>query len=299
MSLHYLGIAHFPILHQQFSPTRPKSTIEKSPAQSLTEDSKDVLIERLNDLASRLTDSSLDDSIVTAIHGDVDHIERLLRGKDKRSPSPLQANISVDGDARSSTDERRIERDPFWAPLTPTRSISMHLPSRRDSSISISHSISQLRQPTPDFEEHRQHDEKEMENMRKIASSATTLVSRLTNTITELQERREETQHIHGLLIDRAQRAADRILYLEQRLADLEDNLEENQSELKYLRIQMQAIEVQCSPYLDPSEDEDLSQSIQNWKQDWETIDKRWKNRKKTAGAPANIDYPKIIIDGP
>jgi len=61
----------------------------------------------------------------------------------------------------------------------------------------------------------------------------------------------------------------------------MQGDVEANQSELKYLRIQMQAIEVQCSQYLTPGEDDDLSQSIKNWKQDWEIIDKRWKTRKE------------------
>lgn len=60
----------------------------------------------------------------------------------------------------------------------------------------------------------------------------------------------------------------------------------------------MQAIEVQCSQYLLPGEDDDLSQSIKNWKEDWETIDKRRKTRKYKAGVSANLDSSKIIIDG-
>ncbi|RFU34050.1 hypothetical protein B7463_g2277, partial [Scytalidium lignicola] len=284
MSLHYLGIAHFPVLHQQFSPTTSKLSVENSPTRTLTDDNKDVLIERLNDLVSRVTSSSLDDSVVTAIHGDVDHIERLLQGKEKQSQSPLSARSSMDRGLRSSTDENISEKKSFWSPATPTRSISMHLPIRESLSPSSQYA-------TPDVKRH-------LDRTKEVVTSTAALVAQLTTTVAELQARREESQHIHGLLILRAQKAADRILYLEKRLRDLEEDFEANQSELKYLRIQMQAIEVQCSLYLDPNEDEDLSQSIQNWKQDWETIDKRWKTRKETARVPANLDYPKIIIDG-
>ena len=49
-------------------------------------------------------------------------------------------------------------------------------------------------------------------------------------------------------------------------------------SELKFLRIQLQAIEAQCSPQ---HVDLELSQSIMNWKVDWQDIDRRSKARRK------------------
>lgn len=60
-----------------------------------------------------------------------------------------------------------------------------------------------------------------------------------------------------------------------------EDDFESNQSELRFLRIQLQAIEAQCSQYLPRNEDPELSQSIKNWKVDWEDIDRRSKARRK------------------
>jgi hypothetical protein len=59
-----------------------------------------------------------------------------------------------------------------------------------------------------------------------------------------------------------------------------EDNLEASQAELKYLRIQLQAIEVQASEYTARSEDLELTQSIRNWKAEYEGIDKRTRARK-------------------
>lgn len=61
----------------------------------------------------------------------------------------------------------------------------------------------------------------------------------------------------------------------------MEDDFEANQSELKYLRIQLKAVEAQASPYIPRSEDPELTQAIKNWKIDWEDIDKRSKARRK------------------
>jgi hypothetical protein len=162
MSLHHLGISHFPILHRQFSsPTH--DSFNSNPSPDLTQDNKDIVIERLNDLVLRLskpTSSSLDDRTVTALHSQVDRIEVLIRGAengkipdhrdadDTRSPAPL----SVGGE------------DAFWGPLSPARQVGMWLP--------------QPRSPVPD---------------RAIMTAADELASRLAATINELRVRREES----------------------------------------------------------------------------------------------------------
>jgi len=60
-----------------------------------------------------------------------------------------------------------------------------------------------------------------------------------------------------------------------------EEDHEASQSELKFLRIQLQAIEVQSSQFILADQDPDLTQSIKNWKAEWELIDKRTKERNK------------------
>jgi hypothetical protein len=68
MSVHY-GITHFPVLHRQFSSPTSRSFLESSPSEDLTQDNKDVLLDRLDDLILRLSkDNSLENSSVTAIH---------------------------------------------------------------------------------------------------------------------------------------------------------------------------------------------------------------------------------------
>lgn len=60
--------------------------------------------------------------------------------------------------------------------------------------------------------------------------------------------------------------------------------MEANQSELKFLRIQLQAIEAQCSPFIPQDEDQELSESITNWKIDWEDINRRARARRTQGG---------------
>lgn len=72
------------------------------------------------------------------------------------------------------------------------------------------------------------------------------------------------------------------------------EDFDANQSELNFLRIQLQAIQAQCSQYI--PDDLELSQSIDNWKVDWEDIDKRSKERRAkchpTTVAVASLNTP-------
>lgn len=70
-----------------------------------------------------------------------------------------------------------------------------------------------------------------------------------------------------------------------------EDDFEANQSELKFLRIQLQAIEAQCSPYIPQDEDhQELSESIMNWKIDWEDINRRARARRRNCQSTGDSD---------
>jgi hypothetical protein len=78
-----------------------------------------------------------------------------------------------------------------------------------------------------------------------------------------------------------------------------EGDFQANQSELKFLRIQLQAIEAQCSQYIPRSEDIELTQSITNWKIDWEDINRRSKARRKNCHDPlTHMSDTSTIVDG-
>lgn len=78
-----------------------------------------------------------------------------------------------------------------------------------------------------------------------------------------------------------------------------EEDFDANQSELKFLRIQLQAIEAQCSRYIPQDEDQELTQSIMNWKIEWGDIDRQSRARRKKCHSPnAGLDESQATVDG-
>ncbi|PVH84567.1 hypothetical protein DL98DRAFT_411042 [Cadophora sp. DSE1049] len=116
----------------------------------------------------------------------------------------------------------------------------------------------------------------------EVAKAAEELAADLASTVEKLLVRKEESDRIHDLLVARAERAAERILVLEYRIAEMDDDYQANQSELKFLRIQLQAIQVQCTNCIHRHDDDpELTDSIMNWKIDWENINRRAKARRQ------------------
>jgi hypothetical protein len=76
-------------------------------------------------------------------------------------------------------------------------------------------------------------------------------------------------------------------------------DLEASQSELTFLRLQLRALEVQCSAYIPFGADEELSESIKNWKLEWADIDQRTKaRRRKRKGGVDNVDELGTAVHG-
>lgn len=168
MSYH-LGISHFPVLHRQLtSPTIEK--FPELPEDDFTQDSKDVLIDRLNDLVLRLSNvKSLKDSAVSAIHREVDKIEALVNGVEKTN-SPRELKRQQSG---YLNDDRDIHD--FWGPPTPTQNIKMRIPA-----------ISQNSSPRIVFES-------VASKADKVAKAAEELSAKLSSTVAQLLDRREES----------------------------------------------------------------------------------------------------------
>jgi len=74
-----------------------------------------------------------------------------------------------------------------------------------------------------------------------------------------------------------------------------EGDFEANQSELKFLRIQLQAIEAQ---YIPSNQDTELTESIMNWKIDWEDIDRKSKARRKKFKSVTHLSVSPTVVDG-
>jgi hypothetical protein len=175
MSFGRLGIAHFPVLHHQFSsPTSSRFPESLSSQDDLTQDNKDVLVERLNDLVQRLSKdgASIEDKAVTNIHHLVDGIETLMREK------PKEPNLD-DLDIESESGDTK-EQEILWGPAlprSPIQNIRMRLPDSWRSP--------QLSAPPKQ--------EINSSKTAEIAKEAEELTSQLAKTVSELQIRREES----------------------------------------------------------------------------------------------------------
>ena len=172
MSLQYLGISHFPVLHRQLSSPTSRSFVESSPSEDLTQDNKDVLLERLNDLVLRLSkDNLLENSSITAIHSHVDKIEVLIRAREGHEKSG-QVRKEIHGSPSVPREE-----DVFWGPRTPTQNMRMHIPE------------------IPEYSRRPAQNEPRMTPAKAIelAGVAEELATRLSATVAELQARKDES----------------------------------------------------------------------------------------------------------
>lgn len=143
----------------------------------------------------------------------------------------------------------------------------------------------------------------------RIVQEAEKLCAEMQQVVTSLQARREESdarplhppqyhppspfrnpltlysppQHLHAILVTREASATKHIAALESRLEDLEDEVAENESELRFLRLQLRAIEVECHQYMPRDADPELAQSIRNWKSDWARLREKMASRRGTS----------------
>jgi hypothetical protein len=173
-----LGIRDFPILHRQFSSPTTKISSPRSleSSQDLTQDSKDVLIQRLNDLAYRLMNSeNLEDEIITGLHIEVDHME----GTIQRIPGSREQSFETKEETTPGM-PRTNDDDAFWGPLSPGRNRSMR----------FQESPTQSRLARPRLQRGR---EISPNKAASIAREAQNLTERMARTIVEMKKRREET----------------------------------------------------------------------------------------------------------
>ncbi|KAK4135634.1 hypothetical protein BT67DRAFT_418657 [Trichocladium antarcticum] len=119
------------------------------------------------------------------------------------------------------------------------------------------------------------------EMTERVAAEAEELNTELVKIMKTLQARKEESDHLHALLVERAEGAATRILDLEKEVSDLEDDILSNESELRHLRLKIRAVETLCHEFVPPEADPELFRSIENWKADWVLVRDRMLERKR------------------
>jgi acyl-coenzyme A thioesterase PaaI-like protein len=55
--------------------------------------------------------------------------------------------------------------------------------------------------------------------------------------------------------------------------------VQKNESELSHLRLELRAIEARCLEYVPPETDQELLESIENWKRDWARLQRQMTER--------------------
>ncbi|EOO03548.1 hypothetical protein UCRPA7_892 [Phaeoacremonium minimum UCRPA7] len=299
MSLYQLGIAPLSPLRRQFSSPLSGHSLSPPPpsvgadiseeededegiddddadgsrseaTDELTQDSRDVLVERLTDLVQRLSrgdTSVLHDGNISALHAKVDEMETVLAAKDRpaaaaakrrsRQQQPRSrpvSGISSVGGGGGAIDEQ----DPFGI-MSPSWVMS-HFYGADSTHTSVLGGADKGRDTGKDgnavdaVRPEPGPRKISAEVAERIVQEAEQLCAEMSEVVKSLQDRRED-----------------------------QDEVQEAESDLRHLRLQLKAIEVQCLQYIPPDADPELVQSIQNWKADWANLKKKWASRRSTS----------------
>ncbi|KAI0378314.1 hypothetical protein F5Y04DRAFT_153419 [Hypomontagnella monticulosa] len=290
LSLHSLGMSPFSPARRQFpsplarSPSYLQgSEMERSEKDDLVRDSRDVLIQRLNDLVAQISQQDhLKEDNINGLHAKVDEMERAITTRNyssRRTPWRTRPTSLELHDSES-------EHNSFWGSLTPGRMVpsisNLPLHTRTSSATQTDEKSSNIPRAGP--AKGRQISPAQAD---LIVAEAQNLCKELENVASGLRARLEESDHIHEMLITRAERAAQRIIQLEKRVKELESERNEGEMEMLNLQIQLKAIEVQCLSYVPEDADKELRESISVWKSEWAAL-KRKRARRKAAAAAAN-----------
>lgn len=284
LSFHFLGRSPFsPLRHRSSTARLPSPAPPSRSADDLldvAQDSKDVLIQRLNDLAAKLSaQDEVQGESVDSMHAKVDELEHVLAhgwGNGSRRHTRNQSSLSLSaasGDLGSGTPRSSWLKSRLSEVAIPT--VPTALPQTET-----------LKEET-DNEQTSRDDQQEADAHTKpqyadyILTQAQILQRSLEEVVANLQAREEEQEHIHDLLITRAERAAQRIIELEERISELEAERNDGEMEVLNLQIQLKAIEVRCLGYVPKDADPDLLQSIDTWKTEWSALKKKKRARKK------------------
>ncbi|KAI0861386.1 hypothetical protein F4860DRAFT_475949 [Xylaria cubensis] len=278
MSLYSLRMSPLSPLFPQPDPDR--LDLGHRDPEDATQDSRDVLVQRLNDLAARLSQQHhIRNEEIHVIHAKVNELENVLYTPDNSSKRetrpPGPPPLSLDDGGQDGSNHTWEPPDP-GSPL-PSDAFSLTLP--RPASPSAKTGI--------DYQAQRKAKSRASKltvaQAEQVLAEAQDLHKSLEVVISNLRDRQEETEHIHALLITRLERAAQRIIELEEQLQDLEIQRKESETELLNLRIQLKAIEVQCLSYVPKDADRELSESIDVWKKEWSALKQRRARNKENS----------------
>lgn len=123
--MNILGLRrHFPS-PLSFTHVDAPATVSLDPSNQDSQDNKDVLLQRLNDLVVRLSHDDAEDAAITALHKKTDEMETLLRVEYSMD---LDAKI-LERKVEPLPPPRRDSNETFWGrPLAPTRNSYLRWP---------------------------------------------------------------------------------------------------------------------------------------------------------------------------
>ncbi|KAK0639340.1 hypothetical protein B0T16DRAFT_242515 [Cercophora newfieldiana] len=223
----------------------------------LTQDGKDVLVQRLGDLIQHLRGAVRVQNL-GELHGKVDEMKAVLGSGRGASLAGMGGGDDMLSAKRLSSPSGRPQGDlSFQArPLEEPELVVSAIPPAGETN-------------PPDV-------------TAEVALEAEKLNAELVKLAERLRKRKEESDHIQAMLVERAETAAAHILELQGYVAELEDEIGGNESDLRHLRIELRAIQTLCHEFVPPDADPDLVQSIENWKSDWARLRERMSSNKKS-----------------
>ncbi|KAK4454954.1 hypothetical protein QBC34DRAFT_391122 [Podospora aff. communis PSN243] len=233
----------------------PSPGLDFDADDDMTSDSKDVLVQRLGDLVKRLRGTERVDGL-EELHGMVDAMEGVLGGG-KRAKRPEMARAERGAEVISTLKGARVggeEALPVQA-VGETQTQGTSSSGRNGIQVDVT---------------------------AEVVVEAERLNAELVKLAEKLTARKEESDHIQAMLVERAEAAAAHIIELEAQIAELEDEIGGNESDLRHLRIELRAVETLCHEFVPPEADPDLVQSIANWKTDWTTLKEKMSAKKKS-----------------
>ncbi|XXG97017.1 Dihydrosphingosine phosphate lyase [Hypoxylon texense] len=278
MSLHSLGMSTLSTMRRQLSAPflrSPSSSLhlqdtEREEHEEIVRDSKDVLVQRLNDLAAQLSQQDyLEEGNVNGLHAKVDEMERVLSTRSDSSRRRTQRSRPTSMILQGSTSSR----DSFWGPLTP----GQIMPSIPNTTLPAMQSSS-----TQTTEESPMPSATGTETANKSRTSPV-LANRV---VKEAQNLCKELEAVAMSLRARQEESDARLF------PAVERERKEGEMEMLNLQIQLKAIEVQCMSYIPEDADEDLRESISVWKTEWSTLKRKRARRKALADASDDPKTP-------
>ncbi|KAI1325860.1 hypothetical protein F5Y16DRAFT_251419 [Xylariaceae sp. FL0255] len=286
VSPYSLGMSPLSPLRRQFSPSMTRSTPSYPRSDSypsdidhdheeIIQDSQDVLIQRLNDLVSRLSRrSTIRDEIVGSLHSQVDEMENVLNIPGYPLPKKTQHRRLPVSDTGADGGDA-----PWNLPQLASR-LSLSPPAQ------ISPTAAKPTMDVPQVgtksEPRSKAPKMSVAEAERIVAEAHRLQYGLESVIANFKARQQESEQIHKALLSQVEQATQHNTEYQEQIHELKAERREGEMEMLNLRIQLKAIELQCLSYVPQDVDPELNESIAAWREEWSAFKRKRARKKET-----------------